>query len=88
MADKYTVIYNNLHWSNKYNNVYKTQKYLQISKVLRKIFLAKMSPKNRHQIYLIGKKIVGLFLVGRKFSQSPKITIEKKGFENFSRSKF
>ena len=46
------------------------------------------------RIYLIGKKRVGLknsrlnFLVGRKFSQSPIITIENKGFEIFSRSKF
>ena len=31
--------------------------------------------------YLIGKKIVGL--VGRKFSQSPIITTENKGFEIF-----
>ena len=33
------------------------------------------------------KKQSALFLVGRNFSHSPIITIEKKGFENFSRQK-
>ena len=40
------------------------------------------------EITLSVKKIVGLILVGRKFSQLPIMTIENKGFEIFSRSKF